>query len=239
MSAGTILTMGGGGFSMEPDNPLLDDFLLSLVPGDAPPRVCFLPTASGDSDDYTKRFQHALATPRARTSVLSLFRREHTDLRSFVLSQDIIYVGGGNTANMLALWRLHGLDKILAEALGEGVVLAGLSAGMNCWFQASVTDSFGAEELQPLDDGLAFLTGSACPHYDGEEQRRPTYLELVAAGRMPGGYAADDGCALLFRNGRLADAVSSRPAARAFHVHRALGVAVEDQLPVRFLGAEA
>ena len=237
MTAGTILAMGGGGFSMEPDNPLLDDFLLSLVPTNKKPRVCFLPTASGDSDGYTQRFEQAFAAPRARTSVLSLFKREHTDLRSFVLSQDVVYVGGGNTANLLTLWRLHGLDDILAEALTAGVVLAGLSAGMNCWFQASVTDSFGLDVLQPLDDGLGFLAGSACPHYDGEEHRRPTYLDLVATQRMPGGYAADDGCALLFRDGQLAEAVSSRPQARALHVHHADGVAVEEPLKVRYLGA--
>jgi peptidase E len=239
MTAGTILAMGGGGFSMEPDNPLLDDFLLSLVPSVESPRVCFLPTASGDADGYIQRFEEAFSAPRARTSVLSLFRREHADLRSFVLAQDIVYVGGGSTANLLNLWRLHGLDKILIEALDAGVILAGLSAGMNCWFQASVTDSFGVDVLQPLDDGLGVLTGSACPHYDGEENRRPAYLELVATQRIPEGYAADDGCALLFRDGVLAEVVSSRPGARAFHVHNANGVVTEDSLTVRYLGGEA
>ena len=238
MSASTILAMGGGGFSMEPDNPLLDDFLLSLAPS-ATPRVCFLPTASGDSDTYAKRFGDAFAPPRARASVLPLFQRRHTDLRAFVLSQHIVFVGGGNTANMLALWRLHGLDTILAEALSAGVVLSGVSAGMNCWFQSSVTDSFGADDLQPLDDGLGFVTGSACPHYDGEERRRPTYRELVARKRLQGGYAADDGCALLFRDGRLEEAVSSRPGARAWRVHHAGGIAVEEPLPVRYLGSNA
>jgi dipeptidase E len=239
MSARTILAMGGGGFSMEPDNPLLDDFLLSLAASGDTPRVCFLPTASGDADGYIERFEQAFAGTRARTSVLHLFRREHDDLRSFVLSQDILYVGGGNTANMLALWRLHGLDEILLEALDAGVVLAGLSAGMNCWFEASVTDSFGAAGLQPLHDGLGILTGSACPHYDGEEPWRRTYLELVANGRLPGGYAAEDGCALLFRDGQLADAVASGPDTAAFLVRSANGVVVEEPLPVRHLGAEA
>lgn len=223
---------------MEPDNPLLDDFLLSLVPGVESPRVCFLPTASGDADGYIQRFEDAFPAARARTSVLSLFRREHADLRSFVLAQDIVYVGGGNTANLLNLWRLHGLDKILIEALDAGVILGGLSAGMNCWFQASVTDSFDVDELQPLDDGLGLVTGSACPHYDGEENRRPTFLELVATKRIPGGYAADNGCALLFRDGVLAEVVSSRPGARAFHVHNANGVVTEDSLTVRYLGSE-
>jgi hypothetical protein len=108
---------------------------------------------------------------------------------------------------------------------------------MNCWFQASVTDSFDVARLQPLDDGLGVLTGSACPHYDGEEHRRRTYLDLVASERIPGGYAADDGCALLFRDGELADAVSSRRDARAFRVRKANGAAVEEPLPVRYLGS--
>jgi dipeptidase E len=236
MTTGTILAMGGGGFSMEPDNTLLDDFLLSLVPRSGTPKVCFLPTASGDSDGYIERFERAFAAPRARASVLSLFKREHADLRTFVLSQDVVYVGGGNTANMLTLWRMHGLDAILAEALSAGVILAGLSAGMNCWFDASVTDSFNVNDLQPLSDGLGMLTGSACPHYDGEEHRRSTYLDLVSSGRLPGGYAADDGCALLFRSGQFADAVSSRAGARAFQVRETDGVAVEESIPVRFLG---
>lgn len=236
MSASTILALGGGGFSMEPDNPLLDDLLLSLVPHGRTPRVCFVPTASGDSIGYVERFELAFPAGRAETSVLSLFRREHTDLRSFVLEQDVVYVGGGSTANLLALWRLHGLDEILREALGEGVVLAGLSAGMNCWFESSVTDSFGPDELRPLDDGLGFVRGSACPHFDGEQERRPTYHRLVGSGRLPDGFAADDGCALLFRDGELEDVVSSRESASGYRVTRGETGASETPLEPRFLG---
>ena len=236
MTAGTILAMGGGGFSMEPDNPLLDDFLLSLVPRRGTPRVCFVPTASGDSAGYVERFELAFPASRAETSVLSLFRRDHVELRSFLLEQDVVYVGGGNTANLLALWRLHGVDQILLEALDAGVVLAGLSAGMNCWFESSVTDSFGGDQLRPLDDGLGLLAGSACPHYDGEEARRPTYLELVGDRRLPDGYAVDDGCALLFRDGVLADVVSSRPDAGACRVENVGDRGLETALEVRFLG---
>lgn len=236
MSSGTILAMGGGGFSTEPGNPLLDDFLLSLVPRGGTPRVCFVPTASGDSAGYVERFELAFPSSRATTSVLSVFRRDRGDLRSFLLEQDVVYVGGGNTANLLALWRLHGLDRILREALHAGVVLAGLSAGMNCWFESSVTDSFGVEELSALEDGLGFVGGSACPHYDGEEQRRPTYLELVGNGRLPAGFAVDDGCALLFREGGLSDVVASRAGAGAYRVERAGERAVERPLEARYLG---
>jgi dipeptidase E len=223
--AGTILALGGGGFSMEPENPLLDDFLLSLVTRrrgvDGLPRVCFVPTASGDDEGYTARFLEAFAG-RAETSTLRLFHLDQLEgrsIRDHLLAQDVVYVSGGSTANLLALWRLHGVDAALREALEGGVVLAGISAGMNCWFEASVTDSFGP--LAALSDGLGFLPGSACPHYDGEEERRPTYLGLIGSGRLPDGYAADDGCALLFRGGELAEAVSSRPDARAYRVHLA------------------
>lgn len=231
-----IFVMGGGGFSMEPENPMLDDYLLSLSVSGRRPRVCFVPTASGDADSYIGRFFEAFPASRAAASVLGLFRREVADLRAFVLSQDVMYVGGGNTANLLAVWRTHGLDKVLAEALREGVVLAGVSAGMNCWFESSVTDSFDTNSCAPLHDGLGFLRGSACPHYDGESQRRPAYLGLVGNG-LPDGYAACDGVGLLFTDGRLSAAVSSRPAAGAFHVSSDAAGAQERPLPVSYLGA--
>lgn len=234
MPAGTIFAMGGGGFSHDGDNRLLDDHLLSLAQPRLP-KVCFVPTASGDADGYAERFLDSFTDLRADASVLRLFQREATDLRSHVLSQDIVYVGGGSTANLLAVWRVHGLDEILVEAARSGVILAGLSAGMNCWFDASVTDSFGPA-LQPLPDGLGLVPGSACPHYDGEEQRRPTYLDLVGSGTLPDGYAVDDDCALVFRDGALDEVVAARPDARAFRVVRDGKVAVEQPLPVRFLG---
>lgn len=225
MTRGTIVALGGGGFSMEPDNPLLDDHVLSLATrrrgAGGLPRVCFVPTASGDAESYVDRFLAAFEG-RAETSSLQLFHLEDldaVDLRSFVLDQDVIYVGGGSTANLLVLWRLHGLDEVLAEAAEAGVVLAGISAGMNCWFESSVTDSFGP--LAPLHDGLGLLTGSACPHFDGEAERRPTYVGLVASGALPTGFAVDDGCALVFRDGELHEAVSSRPGAGAWRVHLA------------------
>ncbi|ANH37461.1 Peptidase E [Nocardioides dokdonensis FR1436] len=239
---GTILTMGGGGFSMADDVSVpapLDDLLLSLVPvprgADGPPRVCFVGTASGDSPGYIERFETAFAG-RAETSTVQLFDYGTIpggDLRAHVLAQDVIYVGGGSTANLLVLWRLHGLDALLREAAGAGTVLTGISAGMNCWYDASVTDSYGP--LAGLSDGVGLLPGSACPHYDGEAERRPTYLDLVATGRLPDGYAADDGAALLWRDGELVEAVSERPGARAFRVRRQGDEAVEEPLDVRLL----
>jgi dipeptidase E len=227
-----IFVLGGGGFSMEPDVPALDDYLIKLT-GSRRPRVCFVPTASGDAHDYVARFEESFSD-RAETSVLRLFSREHADLRAFLTAQDVVYVGGGSTANLLAVWRTHGLPEVLAEAADGGTVLAGISAGMNCWFEASVTDSFGPD-LAPLDDGLGFLAGSACPHYDGEELRAGTYRGLVADG-FPAGYAADDGCGLLFEDGELTDVVASRPGADGYRVELVDDRVVERSLEATYLG---
>jgi dipeptidase E len=230
-----IVAMGGGGFSMEPDNPLLDRFVLSLARS-ARPRVCFVPTASGDSESYVASFYRAFAGFDCDPVDLQLFERKVGDLRAFVRAQDVIYVGGGSTANLLAVWRTHGLDRVLAEAWREGVVLCGVSAGMNCWFEQSVTDSFDVARLAPLRDGLALLPGSCCPHYDGEEQRRPTYLSLVGAGELEPGSAAGDGAALVFAGERLEEVVGSRPEACAYRVEPIDNGVVEDPLEVRYLG---
>jgi dipeptidase E len=227
---GHLVTMGGGGFSMQPENPLLDRYVVSLARRERP-RVCFVPTASGDAVSYVASFYRAFARLDADAADLPLFERDGADLRSFLLAQDVIYVGGGNTANLLAIWRLHGVDAILREALDAGAVLCGVSAGMNCWFEASTTDSFGPD-IAPLHDGLGFIPGSACPHYDGEPQRRPTFLRLVADG-FPAGWAADDGAALHFdATGRFVEAVAERSGARAYRVEPS----GETPLDTRYLG---
>lgn len=235
---GQIVAMGGGGFSMEPDNPLLDDFVLSLVPH-RPARVCFLPTAGSDSAVYIAKFYRALSgrcVPTDITFVESALPRRPSrtsELADFVREQDVFYVGGGNTAHLLALWRLHGLDVLLRDAWLRGAVLCGVSAGMNCWFRACITDSFGG--LATLDDGLGMLDGSVCPHYDGEAERRPTFRRAVGEG-LVAGYAADDGAALHYIGTELVGAVSSRPNAKAYRVELRDGVVVEEEVPTRFLG---
>lgn len=225
--------MGGGGFSMEPRNPRLDRWLLSLTRR-GNPRVLFVPTASGDAKSYVQRFYRAFRRFRCRPAHLDLFNRTGIDVRTQVLSQDLIYVGGGNTANMLAVWRVHGIDEALRTAWQDGVVLCGVSAGAICWFRGGVTDSFGPE-LQPLNDGLRFLPGSFCPHYDGEPLRRPAFHRFVAQQQLSAGHAADDGAAILFEERGIADAVRSRPRANAFRVRRHAGRAVEETLQSRLL----
>lgn len=240
-AAGKMVVMGGGGFSMEPENPLLDDFILSLSRRQ-PARVCFLPTASNDSAPYLVRFYRAFAN-RCIASDLTLndapmFPRRPASteaLAAHVAEQDIFYVGGGSTLHLLALWRAHGLDRLLRQAWERGAVLCGVSAGMNCWFEASNTDSFGPLAL--LQDGLGFLPGAACPHYDGEAKRRETFHESIKAGLVTQGYAADDGAAFVFQGTTLVEAVSSRPKAQAYRVASRDGEVVEEALPTRYLGA--
>jgi len=228
-----IVALGGGGFSSEGPGSPLDDFILGLSRRPNP-NVCFLPTASGDSDTYVASFYRAFAPLQCRPSDLALFRRTVSDLRKLLLDQDVIYVGGGNTANMLVIWRRHGLDAILRECWEAGIVLAGISAGAICWFEAAVTDSFGLE-LAALNDGLGLLPGSACPHYDSEERRRPVYQRLVAEG-FPGGYAADEGVGLHFAGTVFKEAVSSRPNASAYELRRKDGRVNERTIAPRLLG---
>jgi len=222
-----IVAMGGGGFLMEPRNNRLDDFILGLA-RKRRPAVCYLPTASGDAVRGIKKFYRHMPALRCRPSHLCLFSQNTKDPRKHLLAQDVIYVGGGNTANMLAIWRLHGIDRALREAWYQGVVLAGVSAGANCWFEGSNTDSFG--ELAPLRDGLGFLSGSVCPHYKIEKQRRPTFHRMIASGQLPCGYAVDDYAALHFVGRRLAAVVSSRPDAQAYRVEYRRGRVIEEPL---------
>ncbi len=235
---GTIVALGGGGFSEAPYVPsLIDEHILELADA-ARPRVCFIPTASGDAAIYGERFENAFAG-RAETSVLSLFCQDpwgYSDPH-MLLEQDVIYVGGGSTANLLAVWRLHGLPTILAEASANGTVLAGISAGMNCWFEASSTDSFGP--LAPLRDGLGFIGGSACPHYLGEADRREKYIGWVASGELPDGYAVDEHAAIVMRDGELVEAIAEQPNRPVFHVRREGDRVIEEPISVRMLPGAA
>ncbi|MGW2566083.1 Type 1 glutamine amidotransferase-like domain-containing protein [Streptomyces sp. NPDC001537] len=226
----------GGGFSLD-DDGLLDDWLLGHA-RTARPRVCFVPTASGDATAYIERFYDVFRSRHAgEPTVLPLFRRELDDevLRAFVLAQDVVYVGGGNTANMLAVWRTHGVDRLLREACDRGTLLCGISAGANCWAEASHTDSFGP--LTFLPDGLGLLPGSVCPHYDSEPGRRPSYRAAVADGSLPAGWALDDGVGALFVDGELTETVTRVPGARVHRVEPdGRGGAEERALPCRLLG---
>jgi len=225
--------MGGGGFSMEPDNLLLDRYVLAQS-AKARPRVCFVPTASGDSLNYIERFYAAFRTLDCEPSYFSVFNGPIGDWRDFILSKDVIYVGGGNTRNLLVLWREWGVDEVMRQAWETGIVLAGISAGSICWFEEGVTDSVPGV-LTRLKC-LGFLSGSNCPHYDGEVNRRPSYQRLLTAKEIGPGIACDDGVALHFKNDALHRIVSSRPDARAYRLTFEGDSAKETQLIPDYLG---
>ncbi|TML04531.1 MAG: peptidase E [Actinobacteria bacterium] len=231
-----ILALGGGGFSMEAGNPLVDDFALEITGCDRP-RVCFVPTASGDADHYVVRFYRRFAAV-ADCSHLSLFRRDkgagavEGDIERHLLAQDLIYVGGGSVLSLLGTWRAHGVDAMLRRAWRRGVVLCGLSAGSLCWFAEAITAFHGPPQVVR---GLGILPFSNCVHYDGEPSRREAFTAAIAAGELRGGYAVEDGTALHFVGRELAEVVSSRERASAYFV----SADGEQALPLRCLAARA
>ena len=229
-----IVALGGGGFSMEAGNPLLDDYVLGLT-GRPRPRVCFLGTASGDADDYVVRFYKEFAGARAEASHLALFRRRRgvVDVREHLLSQDLIYVGGGSLVSLLGVWRGHGIDSILREAWERGIVLCGLSAGALCWFAESLTAYYGPPERI---EGMGFLPWSFTAHYDSEPERRGEFHRQLQEGMRPG-FAADDGAALHFVGLHLHRVVSSRRGVAGYAMRRADGGAiVEERFDAEYLG---
>jgi peptidase E len=229
-----VLAMGGGGFTMHERSPALDRFVLALT-GKACPKICFLPTASGDPREQVTRFYERFGGWPCETSTISLFHlgRDRIDPIARLLEQDAIYVGGGSMRNMLAIWREHGIDGAMRTAWERGIVLAGLSAGAMCWFEGGVSMSGGAPE--PVA-GLGFIPGSMSVHLDGEGERLPTYRAAIAGGELAPGYAVDDGAAVLFSGTRLSECVASRRGARVLRVTPdGAGSVREERLPVRLL----
>jgi peptidase E len=198
-------------------HPALTRYVLELA-GKLAPKILFLPTASGDDPANLLTFYQTFAGLRCEPSHLALFHRTVDDIEGLIGAQDIVMVAGGNTANMLAIWRLHGVEDALRRAYAKGTILTGWSAGCICWFEAGITDSF-TMELGPLHDGVKLLGGSACPHYDSEERRRPVYAREVAAG-LPPGIALEDAVAARYDDERLVEIVSGRPGGRAFRVDK-------------------
>jgi dipeptidase E len=233
ITKGQIIAFGGGGFAMEPDNPLLDDYVLSLCARPRP-RVCFIPTASGDSLAWLDRFYEVFTEDRCEPTHLALFNRAVDDLYEFLREQDVIYAGGGNTVNLLAVWRAQGLADLLPRLLEEGVIACGVSAGGLCWFERGITDSYGPM-LTPLKNGLGLLPGTFCPHYDSDPRRPSAFQEFVRTTGQPG-LAAEDGVGLHYVDGRLERVVSSRPAALAWRVEPRDGDVRAEVIKPEYLG---
>ncbi len=202
----------------------------------AEPRTCIIGTASGDPAHSLVRTYSALGRLGMVVTHLSLFPQPNIrDVPGHLLAQDLIWVSGGSTPNLLALWRLHGLDQILRRCWEGGVVLMGCSAGSVCWHLGGTTDGFGLP-LRPVTDGLGFLPYSNSPHYDAEPERRPKFLELVASGELPAGYATDNGVGLLYKGTEMVEAVTELEGRHAYWVSRgADGGACEEVIDPRYL----
>ncbi|MGH6716616.1 MAG: Type 1 glutamine amidotransferase-like domain-containing protein [Bradyrhizobium sp.] len=214
-----IVAIGGGGFADTSSNFAIDAYILSLA-RNRHPRVGLIPTATGDDSRQLSVFMAAYGGLDCRPGYLPLFSRT-PELARWVFEQDVIFVGGGNTLSMLAVWKAWGLDQLLPEALARGTVLAGQSAGAICWFEQGVSDSW-AGSLRALDC-LGLLPGSCCPHYASEAQRKPIFRKLVQEGDMQAGIAIDDGAAVHFVDGKLTRVLSWRKGATAYHVEKGTG----------------
>jgi dipeptidase E len=227
-----IIPIGGGGFYRDADNLELEKYIIRQAGGENP-RVAFVPTASGEPDHYVASFYSAFLKLGCRPSVLTFFKRT-PELRSFLLNQDVIYVGGGNTKSLLAVWRDWDVTEILREAWESGIVLTGVSAGAICWFEQGLTDSF-SDGLRPLDC-LGFLPGSCCPHYDGEAQRRPSYHRLLASGEIVAGVAIEDWTGVHFKGSEIYRVVAAKRGARAYRLRAVYGSVQEVSLTPEYLG---
>ncbi|GAC1307032.1 MAG: peptidase E [Acidimicrobiales bacterium] len=239
MAADRQIVLLGSGFQRPSAGNREIGPLLRHVVGLAGPRpkLCLLNTAMGDEPGtYTHLYSAFTAATDARVTHLALFPMPTVlEPAAHLLGQDIIFVGGGSVANLMAVWRVHGLDVTLREAWERGTILCGVSAGAICWCVGGTTDSFGYE-LRPFVDGLGLLAGSHSPHYDTEEQRRPTFHRLIGDGTLPAGWATDEGTALHFVGGEIADVIADRPAVACYRVERSGGAAVtETRLEPRLL----
>jgi dipeptidase E len=226
-----IIAIGGGGFYRDAENLALERYVIQQT-GAAEPKVAFVPTASGEPDSYLVSFYTAFLKLGCRPSHLSFFKRT-PDLRSYLLSQDVIYVGGGNTKSMLAVWREWGVLEILWEAWESGIVLTGVSAGAICWFEQGLTDSW-SDQLRLLDC-LGFLPGSCCPHYDGEAERRPTFHRLLASGEILPGVAIEDWTGIHFKGTEIHRVIASKAGARGYSLRAVNGSVQEVPLAAEYL----
>jgi len=187
-----IIAIGGGGFGRSPGEGLIEKYILDQSEQNDP-KICFIPTATGDNEAYKVNYYSTFSKLDCSPSHLDLFKRT-PNLKDLILKQDIIFVGGGNTKSMLAVWKDWGLDLLLKEAYEKGVIMSGVSAGAICWFNQGVTDSW-AEDLKIMDC-LGFIEGACCPHYDEEPQRKPSLNKFITEKELKSCYAVDGGCAL-------------------------------------------
>ena len=218
-TGGRILVLGGHEFKRRDGNDAIVQSIVDLAES-ARPRICLLPTASGDPEDQIVSFRRLFAERDCRPSSISLFRLgiDRIDVRDHLLSQDVIYAGGGSMVNLIAIWRAHGLDRILRECWEEGILICGQSAGAMCWFEHGITSSSG--EPAPAE-GLGLLPGSACVHYLSEPARRARFMGAIGAGEIPAGLGMEDQTGALFEGRRLTETIVAREGAAVWRIERA------------------
>ena len=221
-----IIAIGGGGFGRHPGVGTIEKYILQQSDKEKP-NICFIPTATGDSDSYKVSYYTTLNKLNCNPTHLDFFKRT-PNLEELIKNQDIIFVGGGNTKSMLSVWKEWGLDTILKKAYLEGTIMSGVSAGAICWFEKGVTDSW-ADELNVMEC-LSFTKGNCCPHYDEESERKPSLSQFIKEGLLKDCYAIDGGCALHVKNDELYKAISFMGEKNSFLVKKENGEIKEEPL---------
>jgi dipeptidase E len=238
-----IIAMGGGGFLMERCASMLDSFFVETA-GVRRPRICFIPTGGGDPEEGLAKYYRAFSKFDCRLSHLAFFRKPRpgaiplNEIEQRLLAHDAIYVGGGNTRSMLAVWREWGLDRALRKAWVSGILLGGMSAGAICWFEFGATDSVRGPGRSTALPCLGFLPGSCSPHFDGESHRREDFRRLILSGELPAGIGIDDGVAVLYENRKIKEIVSNKPGPTAYRASRNGRSVVLEALPARHLASK-
>lgn len=234
-----VIAMGGGGFLMERRSSKLDAFFVQAA-GVRRPRICFISTGGGDPEESLAKYYRAFSRFNCRLSHLAFFRKHRpgaipfNEIERGILAQDAIYVGGGNTRSMLAVWREWGLDRILRKAWDAEILLGGMSAGAICWFEFGATDSLGTGRCTALPC-LGFLPGSCSPHFDGQSHRRKDFRRLILDGELPPGIGIDDGVAVLYEDRGIKEVVSTKSGATAYRATRSRSSVAFEALPTRHL----
>ena len=222
-----IIAIGGGGFGRNPGIGIIEKYILEQSKKEMP-NICFIPTATGDDESYKVSYYATLTKLNCNPTHLDFFKRT-PNLEKIIMKNDIIFVGGGNTKSMLAVWRDWGLDIILKEAYESGVIMSGVSAGAICWFQRGITDSW-ANKLNIIDC-LSFTKGNCCPHYDEEAERKPSLSNFILNEQINECFAIEGGCALHIKNDAVFKAVSFKEEKNSFLVKKEDGKIIENVLP--------
>ncbi len=211
-----IIAIGGGGFGRSNTSYLIEKYLLNISDSKCP-KICFLPTATGDNDNYIVRFYSIFTRFNCIPSHIEFFKRT-TDLYNHIMMQDVVFVGGGNTKSMLAIWNDWGMSELLNEAYNEGVVMSGVSAGAICWFTSGITDSWD-NELRILPC-LDFIRGTCCPHYDEEPSRIPYVKKILLEQKVPNCFSIEGGAAMHFIDGKPFKNVSFKNNKNTYNVYQ-------------------